>query len=151
RGFTERQNYAAGPGPAALAFADLEQDGDADAVIANRGAAGGLVTVLRNRGDGTFDPGISVRSGDDTCETLAVADFTGDGFPDVAAGGSTKVTLLANDGLGGLLPPVDLAGISGAFCMAAAGTDLLVATDQVQVLDNDGTGTFTPGPAAPLG
>lgn len=63
--------------------ADLDGDGDQDAIVANnRGPSG--VRVLLNRGDGTFRPDYAVAMGDFQEMAIGV-DLDGDGVVDIAA------------------------------------------------------------------
>ncbi len=60
--------------------ADIEMDGDLDLVV---GAKEGRVSVLRNNGDGTFEP-VDPFAGAANLRDVAWADFDGDGDPDAA-------------------------------------------------------------------
>ena len=64
------------------ALADVDGDGDLDAVSLRQDEATGLCTMLNN-GDGTFELG-ALQPLPDEPRSLAVGDFDGDGDPDVA-------------------------------------------------------------------
>ena len=67
-------------GPVAVAAGDLDGDGRPDLVTAN---TSGSVSVLRNRGDGTFRAKVDYAAGG-APSSIALADFDRDGFLDVA-------------------------------------------------------------------
>ncbi|MET9522907.1 FG-GAP-like repeat-containing protein [Streptomyces coeruleorubidus] len=150
----------------ALASGDLNADGYADLVIGSVGedvgsdADGGSVTVVwggksgLSGGKGVTDPAVSAH--DEYGMSLAVADFDGDGRPDLAAGstgsdvwihrsftktsGSTSRSELATGLRGG-------AGLAGAQSLAAGdidgdGTDDLVATGSQASDYEDGAMVF---------
>jgi hypothetical protein len=78
--------YPVGAGPNSLAVADLNKDGKQDLLVTNTGvtaAAGDHVDVLLGKGDGTFQP-FSAYGVATSPVSLTVADFDGDGVPDVA-------------------------------------------------------------------
>src|SRR5688572_28416826 len=85
-GFTTAINVAL-PGPTAARLADLDGDGDLDAVIAN-GTTGfsatrtGFTSML-NTGNGRFGTPQSYPTNFESGD-IVVADFTGDSIPDVA-------------------------------------------------------------------
>jgi hypothetical protein len=96
--FQPRQDYAAGNGPESVAIADLNNDGNLD--LAMGIGVGGTVSVLLGNGDGTFGPLQSFAGGTFLSGShLAVADFNGDGFLDIAAADEVgnAVTVLLNN------------------------------------------------------
>src|SRR5262249_46451063 len=101
-----------------VALADLDFDGDLDvlATIAGNNGQFNQLALWRNQGDGTLAPQTEFTAGPGPIG-LVVADFTGDGFPDVVTadygrgfGAETTVSLLAHNGqagdAAGFLPPV---------------------------------------------
>ena len=62
--FAEQIRYAAGAAPWSVAVGDLDGDGAADLVVANRFYGSNDVSVLMNRGDGTFNEHIRYAAGD---------------------------------------------------------------------------------------
>lgn len=83
--------------PAALVLGDADGDGDLDILLA-QGADG--LAWMRNDGLGGFSTPMSI-AGVAEARSVAVADVTGDGRPDLLIGGATGVTLLAG-GMPGL-------------------------------------------------
>ena len=150
----------AGKGPGSLALADLNGDGRLDLVVANDES--GDVTVLLGDGKGGFAPapGSPFPAGKSPND-IAIADFDGDGKPDLAfANHDTKyVTVLLGDGRGRFRPapgsPVTVQSTPHPHGVAAADfdgdghVDFAVeswANDKVEVILGAGGGRFrTPG------
>ena len=103
-GFTAASGspFAVGTNPYSVAVADFNGDGNADLAVANQGD--GTVTVLLGNGSGGFTAasGSPFAVGTNPY-SVAVADFNGDGNPDLAVAnyGSGTVTVLLGDGSGG--------------------------------------------------
>jgi len=110
-------SYVVGPGGTTLGFnpsqitggfdgfhpyaADVNLDGHTDIVEANINGAG--ITVLLGNGDGTFQAPTSYPTGSASSSPrgIAIADFNGDGLPDLAvANGDNTASLLLNNGNG---------------------------------------------------
>jgi hypothetical protein len=100
-----------GLAPYAVELADMDGDGDLDLVTSNLvDQEFSTVSVSKNNGDGTFAPPVNYPVGPNPTD-LRLADFNGDGKPDVVClaalsgddGGNSYVTVLFNDGTGGLV------------------------------------------------
>lgn len=73
----------------AIALADFDLDGDLDVVLGTRtGTSTGAIEIWSNDGLGIFTFG-NAFSASGEVNALAVADFDGDGYPDIAAGTRT--------------------------------------------------------------
>ena len=81
--------------PTTVALADVDGDGNLDLVSAH--SFGAIAYVLRNQGDGTFEPQVEHSVGANP-NSVAVSDFDGDGKLDVAAANlqSESVSVLRN-------------------------------------------------------
>jgi hypothetical protein len=80
------------------------------------------VAVLRGNGDGTFKAGVPYSVGNQP-GSLVVADFNGDGRPDVAVtnGKDSTVSVLLGKGDGTLQPAASLPVGSGPVALASVG------------------------------
>ncbi len=99
--FKPQVAYAVGTGPQGIAIADFNGDGFADIAVTNgcpviQCQSVGTVSILLGKGDGTFQPQQEYATGGSGPLGIAVADFNGDGVPDVAANnqGSNNVSVL---------------------------------------------------------
>jgi hypothetical protein len=105
-----RRDYRAGPRPRWLAIDDLNGDGSPDLVTVDRRTV--RVSVLLNKGDGSFRAPRSYRTGDPHTHrpaSIAIGDLNGDRKPDVATVGecSFAVSVLDNRGDGSFEENVD--------------------------------------------
>ena len=161
--FAEQIRYAAGYGPTSVAVGDLDGDGAADLVVANGfwGGSSDDVSVLMNRGDGTFAEQIRYAAGYGPT-SVAVGDLNGDGAADlvVANLSSGDVSVLMNLGDGTFAEQIRYAAGYGPTSVAVGdldgdgAADLVVANqwdDDVSVLMNVGDGTFAGDVRCPAG
>ena len=146
-----------------MAVADLG-NGHPDIVTANlnkaNGSSGNTISVLLGNGNGTFQPAqaITVGSGPDA---LAIADFTGDGRPDIAVADyhDNKVSVLLGNGDGTFKAAKPYAisvlrnlstrpvAVVAADVNGDGHPDIITANqygDPVSVLLGDGNGAFQP-------
>jgi len=154
-GFGAPSTHPVTPAPTSIALSDLNGDGKQDIVSANLKTSlpgAGSVTVLLGDGAGGF--GAPTYSLDDTFRAgVAVADFNGDGKPDLAVttyyGDSVSVALGVGDGSFGA--PVDYAIGDMPFFLVTGDfdgdgkADLAAAngvSSSVSALLGDGAGGF---------
>ena len=110
-----------------VALSDFDFDGDLDAFATIRGSFDQMtkIKVWRNNGDGTFAAPIEFSTGQGPAG-IVIADFTGDGKPDVITAnyGGSSISLLRHNGLNGqqagFLPPVSFNATNHAEKIAAA-------------------------------
>jgi hypothetical protein len=98
--FLYPQTFPAGINPTSVAVGDFNGDGILDLAVADTGFSGNGsgVSVLLGQGGGTFLPAHSYAAGYNPF-SVAVGDFNGDGFPDLAVANpySNGVSILLND------------------------------------------------------
>jgi hypothetical protein len=113
------------------------------------------ISILKGKGDGTFQAAIECPVGSDP-ESVCSADFDGDGKPDLAVANyySNNVSILKSNGDGTFGVAVDYGVGSGARSICAADldgdadNDLAVAnagSHDISILRNNGDGTFAAG------
>ncbi len=155
--FASSPELAGGQGPAALATADFDGDGDQDLAVGVEGHD--AVRIHRNNGHGDFvmDAGL-LRTGVNPRSVIA-QDLDGDADPDIAAGsdGEETVSIFRNDaGVFSELPssPEKVTGqphsLVGADFDGDGDTDLATSGgDKVDVLRNNGSANFGRFPSSP--
>jgi hypothetical protein len=153
-----RREYATSTRPSSLAIADVDGDGKPDLVTGSQGdGAGGMVSVLVNSGEGTFEakrdyPTVA------TPTSVAIGDLDDDRTPDLAVAmvdadvsGGGAIAVLGNDGDGAFearhVYPLgaDPATIAIGDLNADGSGDLATANTYagtVSVLLGDGHGAF---------
>ena len=163
---TKSADYWVGSSPDAIAVADFNGDGKPDLAVTNQNCTNtcglGTVSVLLNRGDGTFLPAIAYGTNTDPVSIVA-GDFNGDGRIDLAVAnainpvspGPGTVTVFFNDWDGtfsrsgeysagsgiGQLTAVKLAGTINPSLVITNFT-ALNGVNAVCILRNRGDGTF---------
>jgi hypothetical protein len=165
--FQAADNYPLGDRPSTAAVADVNKDGKPDLLVVADSATlqGRAIHVLLGNGDGTFQSTRPFASGAYPFQ-VAVADFNGDGNPDVASAviGFTAPTsdfrVHFGNGDGTFQDPrIYLAGL-GAWYVAAVDLngdnkpDLVTSNywgQSASVLINKGDGTFREQPPIALG
>jgi hypothetical protein len=139
-----------------VAVGDFNGDGNLDLAVANSGSlhVGAGVSVLLGNGDGTFQSAVTYDAGV-ACVLVTVADFNGDGKPDLAVLGPPDRVLLGNgDGTfqsaipfqaGGYSLSVAVADFNGDGKLDLAHANLANSQNPdgtVSVLLGNGDGTF---------
>lgn len=158
--FTVKSSPAVGPYPTWVVSADFNSDGISDLAVTTVDATStdnGMVTILLGNGDGTFITKPSPKAGLFPY-SMTVADFNGDGIPDLAAVNSgdadpstNNVTILLGNGDGTFKPAASpVVGLNPYYVVTADFNgdgipDLATANvtdDTVTILLGNGDGTF---------
>lgn len=140
--------------PRVVISADINGDGHIDLVGQRNGSGASVLTKVlwwANDGAGVFgDAQVLLNDLPNNFSLQGFADLDGDGFSDLIGASSSNVTWWRNTG-GALAAATPL--YSGALSSFAVGDldgdgdpDIVGRTSAMQVLLNDGTGAFTPGP-----
>lgn len=143
--------HPVGAKPREIAVADFDKDGSLDLAVSNSDTDN--VSILFNRGDGTFDPQTLIPAGDYPIGVVA-ADLDGDGSTDLAVVDTNTdlLSVLYGDGHGTFGAPVAFpVGQYPRYVVASdfngdGQTDLAASNDgdsNISVLLNNGNGTFT--------
>jgi hypothetical protein len=152
--FRSAVDYPVGMEPRFVVVADLNGDGVPDLVVVNHvgSFSAGSVSVLLGNGDGTFQPAIKYDVGTGP-SSVAVADFNGDGIPDLVVTNynGNNVSVLLGNGDGTFQSPVNFDTGMNPDSVAVGdfngdgNTDLVVANRNsrtVSVLLGNGDATF---------
>ena len=153
-GFLTAPTYPAGSQPIAVAVGDFNGDGIPDLAVANNGWPGlGALSILLGNGDGTFQAPLTYGL-DIEPYSITVADFNGDGLPDLLLTDLGIVSILLGNGDGTFQAAQDytVSGYTGGS--PAVGDfngdgilDIAVPDDPdntVNILLGKGDGTFQP-------
>jgi len=103
--------FAAGTTPDTVVVADVNGDQKLDLVVGNHNS--GNISVLLGNGDGSFQAAVNYATpASGTPDSLVVADFNGDGKPDIAVAisgiNATLVALLLGNGNGTFQTPIPM-------------------------------------------
>jgi hypothetical protein len=150
--FRAKRDYPTGNGPFSVAIGDVNGDGNLDLVTASGNGGGeGTVSVLLNRGDGSFRANVDYVTGLFSI-AIAIGDLNGDGKPELAVANADAdtVSVLRNRGDGTFEAHLDYAtgpnpGSIAIGDLNGDGKPELATANgagSVSVLANRGDGTF---------
>lgn len=147
-------SYSVSVEPTSVCTADFDNDGDLDLAAACNYAPGyGIVSVLINTGDGTYEDAVSYQCAGDP-SSICASNLDDDGFCDlvVASRETNNLSLLWNDGDGTFTSDVNAMDVSSTpSCVASDDlngdfiNDLVVAnagSNNLSLIINNGDRTF---------
>jgi hypothetical protein len=162
-GFTAATPVAVGGAPTSVVAADVSGNGRADLVVPVADSTGRVtaIEVLLGNGSGGFAeaPGSPVGILAGKSLSVAVADLTGDGRPDliVANTNRNELSLLRGDGTGGFARAETIASARGPRAIASGDFDgngkpdlAALTSNGVAVLLGDSSGAFHAAPGSPV-
>ncbi len=145
--------YDNGEDTTGIAVADVNKDGILDLIVA--ACDSGNIRVRFGVGDGTFGDFADYPTGAPGTTSvwgLAVADFNGDGYPDVATGDilNNQLLIMLNDGAGHFGTPTAYPMVASMQSIVAADFNLdhkidlayIDYSDNVTIMQGDGAGGF---------
>ena len=142
--------------PSAHFIADFNDDGKPDIAVPNAlvGTNGGTISMLINKGDGTFLPATTIATNISPL-SIAAGDFNGDGNQDLWLGGNGSSTVMFGNGNGTFNTPVLLSTGGSALAvalgdfngdglldLAGVAVALTPKTNSIGILLNKGQNTF---------
>jgi hypothetical protein len=150
--FSSARSYATGQSPHSVAIGDLNGDGKPDLVTANSVTPEDTVSVLLNKGNGSFPAKLDYAT-ERVPESVAIGDLNGDGKPDLVTANlqSDTVSVLLNRGDGSFQAKLDYPTGISPYAVAIGDLngdgkpDLATAgffPNTVSVLLNSGDGSF---------
>ena len=149
--FAPKVDYNAGGGPYWVSLGDLNGDGNLDIMVLDYDTSGGhgSVAVFLGRGDGTFLSRTFYATGPQP-QSIAFADFNGDGHLDLVTGneGNGTISVLLGNGNGSFRPEMDFSsGASNPFVIGSMDANADNRLDIVlphALMFGNGNGTFSP-------
>jgi len=161
-GFFNSNNPATNPYPQSVAVADFNGDGKLDLAVPVYSIFTSYsdVNILLGNGNGTFTAAPQVPVTGQNVNNAAVADFNGDGKPDLAISlpDANQVQVLLGNG-DGTFTPMPAISANAVFVVATGefngdgNADLVVVcpgAEAVTILLGNGDGTFTTGATVPI-
>ncbi|TAE32796.1 MAG: VCBS repeat-containing protein, partial [Candidatus Kapaibacterium sp.] len=149
--FTAQAAIPTGGNPSFPVVRDFDNDGNVDVIVSSLGT--GTAAIFRNNPAGILTNVGSV-SGLTGLDHIAAADFNGDGLMDIVASCGTNIRIAQNTGGLSFATPVSIAAGASTFGCATGDFDndgdmdvVYCRNDNnVGILVNDGTGTFSATP-----